>query len=583
MPRNSSGTYSLPSGNPVVSNTLIQSTWANNTCSDLGSSITDSLDRNGRGAMLAALKNIDGTAVAPALTFSSEGTLGLYRVAAGVLGIAAGGALVLSIASTGLTFTNPLVLPIGSATAPSVTFTSNTNTGLYSPGTNQVALTTNGVGALFVSASQNVGIGGANALGKLQVIGGDVVIDNAANYSAKNSGGTASSIMSLSSGNQLQFGNSGAVTSQTWATGGTTRLNLTNTALQPTVLIVSALAESFRTANDAALITAYNTASTTRTGYLQFNAGANVLLYAENGASLSLGTNGSARVNIDTSGNVGFRVQPSAWGALTAIEGSAGALAFNGPGSAYLMQNVYFNGSNWIYKTAAAAGLLVFNAGQLIYETAPAGTAGASVAFTQALTVDANSTLTVGPNASNPNNRLVMLGGRTNIELVLKTTASSGGAAGSTIYFGNSSTDTIGYVNYDHSVNALTFAVNSALRLTISSAGVITDQNGFELGYKGLPQQNQAGAYTLVAGDRGKHVYQRAAANVTVPSGTFSVGDAVTIVNGTASNITVVQGASVTMQQAGTTNTGNRTLLANGVCTLICVSSNTFYISGTIT
>lgn len=158
MPRNSSGTYALPAGNPVVTNTLIQSTWANTTLSDVSTAMTDSLDRNGRGAMLAPLKNIDGTATAPSLSFSSEGTMGIYRAAAGVLGFAVGGALVLSLASTGLTFTTPLILPIGSATAPSIGFVANTNTGLYSPGTNQVALTTNGVQRVNVDASGNVQI-----------------------------------------------------------------------------------------------------------------------------------------------------------------------------------------------------------------------------------------------------------------------------------------------------------------------------------------------------------------------------------------------------------------------------------------
>jgi hypothetical protein len=145
MPRNSSGTYSLPTGNPVVSNTLIQSTWANTTMSDIGSSLTDSLDRFGRGSMQAPLKGIDGTAVAPAYSFSSEGTLGIYRAGAGVIGFSVAGALVLSIATTGLVFTNPLVLPVGSAAAPALTFTGNTNTGIYQNATNNVSVSLNGI------------------------------------------------------------------------------------------------------------------------------------------------------------------------------------------------------------------------------------------------------------------------------------------------------------------------------------------------------------------------------------------------------------------------------------------------------
>jgi hypothetical protein len=48
--------------------------------------------------------------------------------------------------------------PLGSAAAPTYTFTGDPNTGIYSPGANQVAVATNGVGRLFVDASGHVGI-----------------------------------------------------------------------------------------------------------------------------------------------------------------------------------------------------------------------------------------------------------------------------------------------------------------------------------------------------------------------------------------------------------------------------------------
>jgi hypothetical protein len=48
---------------------------------------------------------------------------------------------------------------LGTASAPTVTFTGDTNTGIYSPGADQVAISTNGTGRLFVDASGNVGVG----------------------------------------------------------------------------------------------------------------------------------------------------------------------------------------------------------------------------------------------------------------------------------------------------------------------------------------------------------------------------------------------------------------------------------------
>lgn len=48
MPRNGSGTYNLPGGNPVVTQTLITSSWANTTMSDLATAISNSLSKDGQ-------------------------------------------------------------------------------------------------------------------------------------------------------------------------------------------------------------------------------------------------------------------------------------------------------------------------------------------------------------------------------------------------------------------------------------------------------------------------------------------------------------------------------------------------------
>lgn len=83
MPRDSSGNYVLPSGNPVVTNTNIESTWANNTLGDLADEMQDSLSRSGRGGMVAELLLSDGATSAPGLGFSSEPNTGIFRSAPG--------------------------------------------------------------------------------------------------------------------------------------------------------------------------------------------------------------------------------------------------------------------------------------------------------------------------------------------------------------------------------------------------------------------------------------------------------------------------------------------------------------------
>lgn len=85
-----------------------------------------------------------------------------------------------------------------------------------------------------------------------------------------------------------------------------------------------------------------------------------------------------------------------------------------------------------------------------------------------------------------------------------------------------------------------------------------------------IPQNTQTGSYTLVAGDSGKHVFTTA--GVTVPSGVFTVGEAVSIYNNTTGNITITQGTNVTLRQAGASGTGDRTLAQRGLATVLCVS-----------
>jgi hypothetical protein len=64
--------------------------------------------------------------------------------------------------------------PLGSAAAPTLTFTGDPNTGIYSPGADQVAVATNGTGRLFVDASGRVGVGATPSIYRLDVGGNGI-------------------------------------------------------------------------------------------------------------------------------------------------------------------------------------------------------------------------------------------------------------------------------------------------------------------------------------------------------------------------------------------------------------------------
>ena len=114
-----------------------------------------------------------------------------------------------------------------------------------------------------------------------------------------------------------------------------------------------------------------------------------------------------------------------------------------------------------------------------------------------------------------------------------------------------------------------------------SAGGTLTGIVTFAAGqtYPKIPQNAQTSAYTLVATDAGKHI-SITTGGVTVPQSIFAIGDAITIYNNSNTSQAITQGSGVTIHQAGTANTGNRTLAQYGVATLLCVAADTFVISG---
>src|SRR5207237_7890979 len=88
--RNSVGTMSAANG-PYAAGTTITSSSINSRYSDIETELTDSLSRTGKGGMLAALRGVDGTVAAPALSFTSETGTGLYRIGTGNPALAIGG------------------------------------------------------------------------------------------------------------------------------------------------------------------------------------------------------------------------------------------------------------------------------------------------------------------------------------------------------------------------------------------------------------------------------------------------------------------------------------------------------------
>lgn len=102
MPRNGSGTMSVT--NSFTANTTISSSEMNANFTDFASEVTNSLPRDGQASMTGILKIAAGSAAAPSLVFSTDTDTGLYRSGANEWAVAVGGVIGHKVVATGGTW-----------------------------------------------------------------------------------------------------------------------------------------------------------------------------------------------------------------------------------------------------------------------------------------------------------------------------------------------------------------------------------------------------------------------------------------------------------------------------------------------
>ena len=145
-------------------------------------------------------------------------------------------------------------------------------------------------------------------------------------------------------------------------------------------------------------------------GYLWGNGA--VQMYS-NTSYLRFRTASTDRLEIDSSGNLGLGVTPSAWASGQAAMqfkfGGLSAWALGGV-NGYLYSNAYYDGSvNKYVNNGFACSYAINNAvGAHVWYNAPSGTAGTNISFTQAMTLDASGQLAIGTSTANSNTMLTL-------------------------------------------------------------------------------------------------------------------------------------------------------------------------------
>jgi hypothetical protein len=256
------------------------------------------------------------------------------------------------------------------------------------------------VDAIFTAAGTGTSVGLNIGSGKsLKLVGN--VIDTNGNELLKVTA-TASAVNELTLANAATGGEPALS-----ATGGDTNIGIALTPKGTGGVVFPA---------GSAAAPAITTTGDTNTGI--FFPAADTIAFTEGGAEA---------MRIDSSGNLGLGVTPSAWTSTYKAIDVTSRTSFVGTtgGLSIFSNNSYFDGTNWIYRVTDAASRYQQDTSAHKWFTAASGTAGNAITFTQAMTLNASGNLLVGTTSLYGGEKLSVLQSTNNRGVVLQQTNAS--------------------------------------------------------------------------------------------------------------------------------------------------------------
>lgn len=158
--------------------------------------------------------------------------------------------------------------------------------------------------------------------------------------------------------------------------------------------------------------------------------------------------------------------------------------------------------------------------------------------------------------------------------------------AGANISSGNVTVTIASLANGNAAAPSLRFTDDTDTGIYNSGANAISfteGGSGYRIGYRNIPPVGtKTGSYTLAVGDVGEYVQIGSGGSITIPDGTFSEGDAISLFNNTNAAVTVNCAISTAYIAGTDTDKANVSLATRGVATILFANANVCVITGNV-